>query len=75
MDYTHLGRTGLKVSRICPGGMTYDTPKWPGWALDEEASRSFIRRTLELGVKCFDTADMYSLGVSEGVVGRVLGHE
>ena len=72
MDYTRLGKTGLKVSRICLGCMTYGTPQWRDWVLDEEASRPFIRRALELGINFFDTADMYSLGVSEEVVGRAL---
>jgi len=72
MDYTRLGRTGLKVSRICLGCMTYGSSQWRDWVLDEEASRPFIRRALELGVNFFDTADMYSLGASEEVVGRAL---
>jgi aryl-alcohol dehydrogenase (NADP+) len=72
MDYTRLGRTGLKVSRICLGCMTYGTSKWRDWVLDEEASRPFIQRALELGINFFDTADMYSLGVSEEVLGRAL---
>ena len=72
MDYVNLGRTGLKVSRICLGTMTYGTPKWRPWVLDEEQSRPFLKRALELGVNFFDTADMYSLGASEEVVGRAL---
>jgi 1-deoxyxylulose-5-phosphate synthase len=72
MHYTRLGNTGLKVSRICLGCMTYGTPQWRDWVLDEESSRPFIRRALELGINFFDTADMYSLGVSEEVVGRAL---
>ncbi len=72
MDYIRLGRTGLKVSRICLGCMTYGTPQWRDWVLDEEASRPFLRRALELGVNFFDTADMYSNGASEEVVGRAL---
>ncbi len=72
MDYLNLGRTGLKVSRICLGMMTYGTPAWREWVLDEEQSRPFIRRALELGINFFDTADMYSLGVSEEVTGRAL---
>jgi aryl-alcohol dehydrogenase-like predicted oxidoreductase len=72
MNYTRLGKTGLKVSRICLGCMTYGTPQWRDWVLDEEASRPFIRRALELGINFFDTADMYSLGASEEVVGRAL---
>jgi 1-deoxyxylulose-5-phosphate synthase len=72
MQYVNLGRTGLKVSRICLGMMTYGTPKWRPWVLDEETSRPFVRRALELGINFFDTADMYSLGVSEEVTGRAL---
>jgi aryl-alcohol dehydrogenase (NADP+) len=72
MEYINLGRTGLIVSRICLGMMTYGTPKWRSWVLDEEHSRPFIRRALELGVNFFDTANMYSLGVSEEVTGRAL---
>jgi len=72
MDYVNLGRTGLKVSRICLGMMTYGTPEWRPWVLDEETSRPFVRRALEHGINFFDTADMYSLGVSEEVTGRAL---
>jgi aryl-alcohol dehydrogenase (NADP+) len=72
MDYVNLGRTGLKVSRICLGMMTYGSPKWRPWVLDEAASRPFIRRALEHGINFFDTADMYSLGISEEVTGRAL---
>ncbi len=72
MQYTNLGHTGLKVSRLCLGCMTYGTSKWREWVLDEEPSRAFIRQALELGVNFFDTADMYSNGVSEEVVGRAL---
>lgn len=72
MEYTHLGSTGLVVSRICLGTMTYGTPEWRPWVLDEETSRPFIRRALELGVTFFDTADMYSRGRSEEVLGRAL---
>jgi aryl-alcohol dehydrogenase-like predicted oxidoreductase len=72
MDYVRLGRSGLKVSRICLGTMTYGTPAWREWVLDEAASRPFLQRALELGINFFDTADMYSLGVSEEVVGRAL---
>lgn len=72
MEYVNLGRSGLKVSRICLGMMTYGTPNWREWVLDEEQSRPFIRRALELGINFFDTADMYSLGVSEEVTGRAL---
>lgn len=72
MDYVNLGETGLKVSRICLGMMSYGTSQWRDWVLDEDESRPFIRRALELGVNFFDTADMYSAGVSEEVTGRAL---
>jgi aryl-alcohol dehydrogenase (NADP+) len=72
MDYVNLGSTGLKVSRLCLGTMTYGSKKWREWVLEEEESRSFIRRALELGINFFDTADMYSVGVSEEIVGRAL---
>lgn len=72
MQYVRLGNTGLKVSRICLGTMTYGTSKWREWVLDEEPSREFIKQALELGINFFDTADMYSNGVSEQVLGRAL---
>ena len=72
MDYVRLGRTGLKVSRLCLGAMTYGTPEWRPWVLDEAASRPFIKRAIEHGINFFDTADMYSRGVSEQVLGRAL---
>jgi aryl-alcohol dehydrogenase-like predicted oxidoreductase len=72
MDYVRLGKTGLKVSRICLGTMTYGTPKWRDWVLDEEASRPFIKKALEAGINFFDTADIYSVGASEEVLGRAL---
>lgn len=72
MEYVNLGRTGMKVSRICLGTMTYGTSKWRDWVLDEEDSRPFIKRALERGINFFDTADMYSRGASEEVLGRAL---
>lgn len=72
MDYVRLGSTGLKVSRLCLGTMTYGTPKWRPWILDEQAARPFYKRALEHGINFFDTADMYSRGVSEEVLGRAL---
>jgi aryl-alcohol dehydrogenase (NADP+) len=72
MQYLNLGRSGLKVSRICLGTMTYGSSKWRPWVLDEEASRPLIKQALEAGINFFDTADMYSLGASEEVVGRAL---
>jgi aryl-alcohol dehydrogenase (NADP+) len=72
MDFTRLGSAGIKVSRLCLGCMTYGSPQWREWILDEEHSRPFLRRALELGINFFDTADMYSLGASEEVLGRAL---
>ena len=72
MDYVRLGRTGLKVSRICLGTMTYGSTKWRDWVLDEQEARPFYKRALELGITFFDTADMYSVGASEEVTGRAL---
>jgi aryl-alcohol dehydrogenase (NADP+) len=72
MEYVRLGSTGLKVSRLCLGVMTYGSKRWREWILDEDESRPFIRRALELGINFFDTADMYSLGVSEEILGRAL---
>jgi len=72
MEYVRLGSTGLRVSRLCLGAMTYGTPEWRPWVLDETASRPFIKRALEHGINFFDTADMYSRGVSEQVLGRAL---
>src|SRR5438445_4112429 len=72
MDYVRLGYTGLKVSRLCLGAMTYGTSKWRAWVLDEADSRPFIARALDHGITFFDTADMYSEGESERVLGRAL---
>jgi len=72
MEYVRLGSTGMKVSRLCLGMMSYGDPKWRDWVLDEAASRPFIRRALEQGINFFDTANVYSLGMSEEVTGRAL---
>jgi aryl-alcohol dehydrogenase-like predicted oxidoreductase len=72
MKYVRLGHTGLEVSRLCLGCMTYGDPKWREWVLDEEASRLFIKEALEAGINFFDTADMYSLGRSEEILGKAL---
>ncbi len=72
MEYVNLGKTGLKVSRLCLGCMTYGSSKWRDWVLNEEESRPFIKRALEAGINFFDTANMYSDGVSEEVTGRAL---
>jgi aryl-alcohol dehydrogenase (NADP+) len=72
MEYVRFGSTGLKVSRLCLGAMTYGDPAWRSWVLSEDAGRPFIKRALEYGINFFDTADMYSLGKSEEVLGRAL---
>jgi aryl-alcohol dehydrogenase-like predicted oxidoreductase len=74
MDYVKLGRTGLDVSRICLGCMSYGEPERGrhAWSLTEEASRPFIRKALEAGINFFDTANVYSDGSSEEIVGRAL---
>src|SRR4051812_17358975 len=72
MQYVNLGRSDLKVSRICLGTMTYGSSRWRPWVLDEDASRPLIEQALEAGINFFDTADMYSLGASEEVLGRAL---
>src|SRR5260370_24996559 len=72
MDYVNLGATGLKVSRICLGCMTYGSKKWRPWILEEEESLPFFRRPIEAGINFFDTPDMYSLSISEDITGRAL---
>ncbi len=72
MEYTNLGNTGLKVSRLCLGCMTYGTNQWRDWVLNEDKSRPFIKRAVEAGINFFDTANMYSDGVSEEILGRAL---
>ena len=72
MQYANLGATELNVSRICLGTMTYGSSRWRPWVLDEEASRPLIRQAIEAGINFFDTANMYSLGASEEVLGRAL---
>lgn len=74
MEYTTLGGTGLEVSRICLGCMSYGEPERGGhkWSLDEKASRPFFRQALDTGINFFDTANVYSAGSSEEITGRVL---
>ena len=72
MDYVRLGNTGLKVSRLCLGCMTYGSPKWRPWVLDEEQSLPFFKAAIEKGINFFDTADVYSQGESERVTGKAL---
>jgi aryl-alcohol dehydrogenase (NADP+) len=72
MDYVNLGRTGLKVSRLCLGMMTYGSKAWREWILEEDDARPFVKRALDAGINFFDTADVYSLGASEQVLGNLL---
>jgi aryl-alcohol dehydrogenase (NADP+) len=72
MEYVNLGSTGVKVSRICLGCMTYGSRKWREWVLEEQESRPLIRQAIEAGINFFDTADVYSVGVSEEILGRAL---
>jgi aryl-alcohol dehydrogenase (NADP+) len=72
MEFANLGRSGLKVSRICLGCMTFGSKQWRAWVIEEEEARAIIKKALELGINFFDTANMYSLGVSEEILGRAL---
>jgi len=72
MEYVNLGKTGMKVSRLCLGMMSYGSKKWRDWVLEEEESRPFIKRALEAGINFFDTADVYSTGESEHITGKLL---
>jgi aryl-alcohol dehydrogenase (NADP+) len=72
MEYKNLGNSGLKVSRICLGTLTFGTQEWRKYILDESASRPLIDLAVNLGINFFDTADMYSYGVSEEILGRAL---
>jgi len=72
MQYVRFGRTGMKVSKICLGVMTYGSKTWRDWVLPEQEGRPFIQRALESGINFFDTADVYSLGASEEILGRAL---
>ena len=72
MKYTLLGRTGVTVSRLTLGCMSYGTAAWRPWVLDEQAAKPFFRQAVEAGINCFDTADMYSHGVSEEITGRLV---
>jgi len=70
MQYVRLGSSGLVVSRFALGMMTYGTPKWRPWVLDEVASRPLVRAAIEAGINFLDTADMYSAGISEELTGK-----
>ena len=72
MQYMNLGKTGMKVSRLCLGMMSYGSKQWRDWVLNEEDAKPFVRRALDAGVNFFDTADVYSLGESEKVTGNLL---
>lgn len=74
MDYTTLPGTGITVSRICLGMMSYGDPAWQAWVLDEAAGRAFVGQALALGITFFDTADAYSAGLSEEILGRAVRH-
>lgn len=72
MQYVNLGKTGMKVSRLCLGMMSYGSKKWREWILDEDEALPFVQRALEAGINFFDTADVYSLGESERILGNLL---
>ena len=72
MQYTTLGRTGVTVSRLCLGCMSYGSTQWRPWVLEEQAAMPFFRKAVEAGINFFDTADVYSLGASEEITGKAL---
>ena len=72
MEAVKFGKTGMQVSKLCLGCMTYGSTKWRDWVLEEEAARPFINEALERGINFFDTADVYSQGASEEILGRAL---
>src|SRR5258706_10117576 len=72
MKYAELGKSGFMASRLCLGLMSFGSKSWRPWVLSEEEGRTFIKRALELGINFFDTADMYSRGVSEEILGRAV---
>ena len=72
MEYIRFGATGMKVSRLCLGMMTYGSRKWREWILEEDDAQPFVKRALDAGVNFFDTADVYSQGASEQVLGNLL---
>ena len=74
MQYNNLGKTGLKVSRLCLGMMTYGSKTWREWVVDEEAAKPFVKKALDSGINFFDTADVYSIGESERITGNLMRH-
>jgi 1-deoxyxylulose-5-phosphate synthase len=74
MQYTNLGKTGMKVSRLCLGLMSYGSKQWREWVLNEEEAKPFVKRALDAGINFFDTADVYSTGESEKITGNLFKH-
>ena len=74
MQYTNLGKTGMKVSRLCLGMMSYGSKQWREWVLNEEEARPFVKCALDAGINFFDTADVYSTGESEKITGKLFKH-
>src|SRR5574342_484620 len=72
VEYVNLGKTGMKVSRLCLGMMSYGSKQWRPWVLEEEEAKPFVKRALEAGINFFDTADVYSTGESERITGKLL---
>jgi len=72
MQYVNLGKTGMKVSRLCLGMMSYGSKQWRSWVLQQEEAKPFVERALEAGINFFDTADVYSTGESERITGNLL---
>jgi aryl-alcohol dehydrogenase-like predicted oxidoreductase len=72
MQYVNLGKTGMKVSRLCLGMMSYGSKQWRSWVLEQEEAKPFVQRALESGINFFDTADVYSTGESERITGNLL---
>src|SRR5512143_3750269 len=72
MQYVNLGKSGLKVSRLCLGMMSYGDKKWRDWILEEKEALPFVKRPIDAGINFFDTADVYSLGESEKILGSTL---
>ena len=72
MEYVRLGNTGMMVSRICLGMMSYGDKAWRPWILDEDEGRPIVQAAVDAGINFYDTADMYSVGVSEEVTGNLL---
>jgi len=74
MQYTNLGKTGMKVSRLCLGMMSYGSKQWREWVLNEEEAKPFVKRAMDAGINFFDTADVYSIGESERITGNLFKH-